>query len=72
MMRSRWCGVILSLSSSNIGTAGLDGFDGSGGCTMLEDNAKSGEASVQVEEGREEYFFCVENGNVVAGWGLAM
>lgn len=38
---------------------------------MLEDDAKSEEASVQVEDGREECFFCVENGNVVTGWGLA-
>jgi len=56
----------------DIGATGLDGFDGGGGRAMLEDDAESGEASVQIEEGWEECFFCVEDGNVVAGWGLAM
>jgi hypothetical protein len=64
--------VVWSDISNNIGAAGLDGFDGSGRRTMLEDDAKSGEASMQVEESREECLFCVEDSNVVAGWGLAM
>jgi hypothetical protein len=55
-----------------LGPQALDGFDGGGGRAMIEDYAESGEASVQVEEGGEECFFCVEDGNVVAGWGLAV
>jgi hypothetical protein len=39
---------------------------------MLEDDAESGEASVQIKEGREECFFCIEDSDIVAGWGLAV
>jgi len=56
----------------NVGPAGLDSFDGGSGRAMLEDDVESGEASVQIEEGGEEYFFCVKDGNVVAGWGFAV
>lgn len=49
---------------SNSRTTFLDGFDGGSGSAMLQDDAKLGEALVQLEQGGKETFLGRQDGHV--------